>query len=96
MTRSFSASHAVSSTTKERRPSKESIESDSVDEDYQNNVTDQYDEEVKENEKPAITKRHSSSGHTNVYTECGRHGDDWLFGGIGDKVRSVFGKGEKK
>ena len=21
--------------------------------------------------------------HTNVYTECGRHSDDWLFGGLG-------------
>lgn len=92
MTRHNSASYAVSSSTKERRPSKESIESNAVDDDYNNEEAYEDEEEEK---KPRITKRHSSSNHTNVYTECGRHGDDWLFGGISDVVKSVFGKNEK-
>jgi hypothetical protein len=29
------------------------------------------------------TKRRVSNEHVNVYTECGRHGDNWLFGGWG-------------
>ena len=33
--------------------------------------------------------------HSNLYTECGRHSDDWLFGGIADAVKSVFKKNEK-
>lgn len=93
MTRSFSASHAESGSTKERRPSKESLESDPVD-DYDCYNIDEPNEE--EELKPSITKRHSSSSHANVYTQCGRHGDDWLFGGIGDVVKSVLKKNEKK
>jgi hypothetical protein len=30
-------------------------------------------------------KRHSSGHHVNVHTECGRHGDDWLFNGFSVK-----------
>ena len=26
-------------------------------------------------------RRKEYKGHTNVYTNCGRHGDEWLFGG---------------
>ena len=31
-------------------------------------------------------------GKTNLYTECGRHGDDWLFGGfsLGSAVRRIL------
>ncbi|KAH8776052.1 hypothetical protein F5882DRAFT_161213 [Hyaloscypha sp. PMI_1271] len=25
---------------------------------------------------------HASPNHTNVHTECGRHSDEWLFGGL--------------
>ena len=28
------------------------------------------------------TRRRSNDPKVNVYTECGRHGDDWLFGGF--------------
>ncbi len=95
MTRSFSASHTSSTTTttKEGRPSKESLESGPIDDDDDDD--DNYDddhEEEEEEQKPTMTKRHSTLGHTNVYTECGRHGDDWLFGGISDAVKTVFGK----
>ena len=64
---------------------------------YDNNDEQKEDEEEKEEQKPSITKRHST-GHANVYTECGRHGDDWLFGGISDAVKTVKSvlKGEKK
>lgn len=97
LTRSFSASHAPSSSARERRPSKESL-GDMADDD--NNDDESFeDEEQEADPKPTITKRHSSSSHTNLYTECGRHGDDWLFGGITDAVKSVktvFGKSEKK
>ncbi|KAH8685413.1 hypothetical protein BGZ60DRAFT_425910 [Tricladium varicosporioides] len=40
-----------------------------------------------------IPRRSTNPSHINGYTECGRHGDDWLFGGL-----SVVGmvKGVKK
>jgi hypothetical protein len=94
MTRSSGASHAVLSTTKERRPSKESIESNAIDDDDAY-YDESYEEEIEE-PKPTSSKRHSSSDHTNVYTECGRHGDDWLFGGISDAVKTILGKNGKK
>jgi hypothetical protein len=94
MTRSSSASHAVLSTNKERRPSKESIESNAVDDD-DTNYDEPYKEEIEEEPKPTSSKRHSSSSHANVYTECGRHGDDWLFGGISDVVKTILGKNGK-
>jgi hypothetical protein len=38
----------------------------------------------KKDDRGMITKRHSHSSelHTNLYTNCGRHSDDWLFGGF--------------
>ncbi|CZR50415.1 uncharacterized protein PAC_00287 [Phialocephala subalpina] len=35
-----------------------------------------------------------SEGHMNAHSECGRHGDDWLFGGmsVGDGVKWLLGK----
>ena len=41
--------------------------------------------------------RHPHESHVNVLTECGRHGDDWLFGGwsVGGMVKRVF-SGRKK
>ncbi|ESZ90113.1 hypothetical protein SBOR_9506 [Sclerotinia borealis F-4128] len=32
--------------------------------------------------KDSGKRRHSNNEHANVYTECGRHSDDWLFGGF--------------
>jgi len=97
----FSAFDESSSSKKERRPSEGSLD-DAADDDednneYDNNDEQKEDEEEKEEQKPSITKRHST-GHANVYTECGRHGDDWLFGGISDAVKTVKSvlKGEKK
>lgn len=39
-------------------------------------------------------RRHSHESHTNVYTECGRHSDDWLFGGISvmEAMKRVWGR----
>lgn len=93
MTRSSNASHAVLSTNKERRPSKESIESNAVDND-DSYYDEPYEEEIEE-PKHKTSKRHSSSG-VNVYTECGRHSDNWLFGGISDTVKTMLGKNGKK
>jgi len=84
----------VLSTTKERRPSKESIESNTVDDD-DTYYDEPYEEEIEE-PKPKSSKRHSSTGHANVYTECGRHSDDWLFGSISDTVKTILGKNGKK
>jgi hypothetical protein len=51
-------------------------------------------EEEEEEERARITKRHSHPSHINIYTECGRHGDDWLFGGFSviEAVRRIFEK----
>lgn len=40
----------------------------------------------------ALKRRHSNENHVNVHTDCGRHGDDWLFGGwsVGGAVRRVW------
>lgn len=47
-------------------------------------------------EQSSPKSRHSHENHVNVHTECGRHGDDWLFGGwnIGGVVKRVLGKGD--
>lgn len=47
-----------------------------------------------ERRRDRITKRHSLPSHANVYTECGRHGDDWLFGGFSviEAVKRMFQK----
>jgi len=49
-----------------------------------------------------VRRRHSNgpdakphlSGHTNVYTECGRHSDDWLFAPIKGAVKEIWVKKE--
>ncbi|KAN0099420.1 hypothetical protein V8E51_013195 [Hyaloscypha variabilis] len=40
---------------------------------------------------------HASPDHTNVHTECGRHGDDWLFGGwnLGQVIKGLIWGGRK-
>lgn len=104
-TQSFGASDASSSSTKERRPSKDSPGETAVDDDE--NYEDDHHSETYESEeeqmvepKATMTKRQSNPGRTNVYTECGRHGDDWLLKPITDAAKSVkntvFGKNEKK
>jgi len=48
--------------------------------------------------KDGIKRRHSSNdAHTNVYTECGRHSDDWLFGGfsVSGVVKKIWQKDGK-
>jgi hypothetical protein len=40
-----------------------------------------------------LANKHSHHGHhANIHTECGRHGDDWLFGGFSviDTVKRLF------
>lgn len=43
-----------------------------------------------------LKRRYSNENHVNVYTDCGRHGDDWLFGGwsVGGAVKKVWGRKE--
>jgi len=40
------------------------------------------------------TRRYSHEPKVNVYTECGRHGDDWAVGGfsVSRKLKSILGK----
>jgi hypothetical protein len=42
-------------------------------------------------------RRHSNEGKINVHTECGRHSDEWLFGGfsVAGAVRKMLGDGKK-
>jgi len=42
-------------------------------------------------------RRFSNEGKINVHTECGRHGDEWLFGGfsVAGAVRKMLGEGKK-
>lgn len=49
-----------------------------------------------EDRKAAMKKRFSSHSHTNVYTECGRHSDQWLVGPIIDGAKALFGSSSKK
>jgi hypothetical protein len=41
-------------------------------------------------------RRRSNDAKMNVYTECGRHGDDWLFGGfsVSGTVKMLWEKRE--
>lgn len=43
-------------------------------------------------------RRHSNEGKVNVHTECGRHSDEWLFGGfsVAGAVRKILGEGGRK
>lgn len=53
------------------------------------------EEEYKSDEddkKPNMAKRNSSHSHMNVYTECGRHGDEWIIGPIVNAAKAVFKK----
>jgi hypothetical protein len=52
------------------------------------------EEEEEEEERRTVIKRHLHHSHTNVYTECGRHCDDWLFGGfsVTKTVKRMFGR----
>jgi hypothetical protein len=47
-----------------------------------------------EGDRDKIMKRHSHPCHINRHTECGRHGDDWLFGGFSvvELVKRIFKK----
>jgi len=44
-----------------------------------------------------IKRRHSHEPKINVYTECGRHSDDWLFGGfsVSDSFRKLLDRDRK-
>ncbi|KAN0119894.1 hypothetical protein V8E51_002102 [Hyaloscypha variabilis] len=50
------------------------------------------------NDKLAKAKRrHSHESKINNYTECGRHGDDWLFGGfsVSESVKKLWERDKK-
>jgi hypothetical protein len=55
-------------------------------EDEDEDVSDDEDE-YKPESRPTISKRHQ-----NIYIECGRHNDDWLFGGITNAVKAILKK----
>ncbi len=52
------------------------------------------EEGEEEGKRRTKMKRHSHHGHINGYTECGRHGDDWLFGGFSviQTLKEIFKK----
>lgn len=43
-----------------------------------------------------VRRRHSAELHKNVYTACGRHSDDWLFGGftVAGVAKKIWNKKE--
>ena len=47
--------------------------------------------------KDNMRRRHSHEPKVNVYTECGRHGDDWLFGSfsVSDMVKRLLERDNK-
>lgn len=46
---------------------------------------------------PAVNRRHSHDPKRNVYTECGRHSDEWLFGGfsVSGAMRRIWSRENK-
>jgi hypothetical protein len=46
--------------------------------------------------KDMVKRRHSTEPRMNVHTECGRHSDDWLFGGfsVAGVVKKIWDKKE--
>jgi len=59
--------------------------------DYKDDYGDDYDDrDDRANERKTTAKRLSS--HANVYTECGRHSDEWLFRNLSitDAVKRVI------
>ena len=70
----YSARLAPTDGGRDREKSKGEGEGEDEDNDEEN-----YEDSDEEKVQPTITKRHSSRSHTNVYTECGRHSDSWLF-----------------
>lgn len=45
----------------------------------------------------SVKRRSSSEARMNVHTECGRHSDDWLFGGfsMANVVKMFWPSGKK-
>jgi len=45
-----------------------------------------------------IKRRHTVDPRVNIHTECGRHSDDWLFGGwsVAGAVKKIWDKKEPK
>jgi hypothetical protein len=50
---------------------------------------------AKSSDSGRIKKTHSEDFHKNAYTECGRHSDDWLFGGV-SVTKTLKGLWEKR
>jgi len=44
--------------------------------------------------QPPFHDEHWCRKHANAHSECGRHGDDWLFGGfsVTETLRWLFGR----
>lgn len=51
----------------------------------------------KAGKKDGVKRRHSGNERANVYTQCGRHSDDWLFGGfsVSGAVKRIWQKDGK-
>ena len=54
--------------------------------------------EMGSSHKDPMKRRHTVDPRVNIHTECGRHGDDWLFGGwnLGDTVKKIWDKKDPK
>lgn len=90
ISRSFSESHSSPSDAADEVATAKQLSSQSLKPDTTGDNEEEYMSE--EDQRPTITKRHSSQNHMNVYTECGRHGDEWLTKPIVQAVKSVFKK----
>jgi len=52
---------------------------------------------TKRRSDPIVDKRISPDPRTNVYTQCGRHSDQWLFGGFPfDNIKKALGADKKE
>lgn len=48
--------------------------------------------------RDTMKRRNTADPRMNVHTECGRHSDDWLFGGwnVADTVKKIWDKKEPR
>jgi type IV secretory pathway VirB10-like protein len=90
-TQSFSANYTPFSSATEKSSSDKRASTHSLSP-YTTRDYDGDDDEYDEDQQAKLTKRFSSSSsHTNLHTECGRHSDDWIFKPLAKAVRGAFG-----
>jgi hypothetical protein len=51
---------------------------------------------VEDRKRKDIEERAKGIHQQNLYTDCGRHSNEWLFSGWGDLAKWALGSGEKE